>query len=223
MSEDRRLAVVRGLAAADEQAAAALTELDELYTASEDVRLRALELEAFLERLPEVRTVRERAVAEAERVADEAEEAAARAGEELRDAESAGEGARLAAARRFDVRARDALGIAGRRLDAARTDRDGLEEEAASAEREASALGQRATRLAVARGEEPPGPGLPEIAAWDTRTRASLLVARAGLAREREGLVRQANEAAAAVLGEPLLSGSAEEAARRVENALAGS
>jgi len=223
LSEDRRLAVVRGLAAADEQAAAALTELDELYAASEDVRLRSLELEAFLDRLPEVRAVRERAVAEAERAADETEEAAARAGEELRDAESAGEGARLAAARRFDVRARDALGSARRRLDAARTDRDALEDEAASAEREVSALGKQAHRLAMARGEEPPGPGLPEIAAWGTRTRAALLVARAALAREREELVRQANEAAAAVLGEPLLSGSAEEAARRVENALAGS
>lgn len=223
MSEDRRLAVVRALAAADEQAAAELSELDELYAASEEVRLRALELGALLDRLPEEQAARERAVAEAERVAGEAEEAAERAGEELRAAESAGEGARLAAARRSDVRARDAVASAGRRLEGARADREGLEEEAASAEREASALGKRAHSLAAARDKEPPGPALSEIATWGTRTRAALLVARAGLAREREGLVRQANEAAAAVLGEPLVSGSAEEAARRVESALAGS
>jgi hypothetical protein len=222
LSEDRRLAVVRELAFADEQAAAALSELDELYAASEEVRLRALELQTFLGRLPEARAACERALAEAERAASEAAEAAERAGEELRAAESAGDDGRLAAARRFEVRARDALTIAGHRLEVARADRERLEEEAASAGREASALGKRAHRLAVARGEEPPGPALPEIAAWGTRTRAALLVERAALAREREGLVRQANEAAAAVLGEPLVSGSAEEAARRVETALSG-
>jgi hypothetical protein len=223
LSEDRRLVLLRDLAVADEQAAAALTELDELYAAVESVRARALELQGFLTRLPEELAACEQAVAIAEGALAQAWEASAQAAEELAAAEAGRDTERLAAARRFDVRTRDALAVAGRRLETARAEQQGLEDQAESAEREASALRDRAHGLAATRGEEPPGADLTEIGAWGTRTRAALLVARAGLAREREGLVRQANEVAAVVLGEPLLSGSAGEAARRVERALGGS
>jgi len=52
---DRRLAILEDLERAEEEVAAEMAEIDELYAASEDVRGRALHLVTFLEALPEER------------------------------------------------------------------------------------------------------------------------------------------------------------------------
>ena len=225
---DARLDLVRELERADEEVAAVLAELDELYASTEAVRERALDLEAFFARLPSARTAAAEAVDDAERDVLAAEETAARAAAGLRAAEEAGDSERLAAARRFDVRARDSLAGARRRHDEALAERERLDTEAAEAERERPELGARAGELATALRERPrlapdaaePGTSLEDVSAWAAGARAGLLVARSSLAAERDAVIRQANELGSLVLGEPLAPAAASTVARRVERAL---
>ena len=225
---DARLDLVRELERADEEVAAVLAELDELYASTEAVRERALDLEAFFARLPSARTAAAEAVDDAERDVLAAEETAARAAAGLRAAEEAGDSERLAAARRFDVRARDSLAGARRRHDEALAERERLDTEAAEAERERPELVARAGELATALRERPrlapdaaePGTSLEDVSAWAAGARAGLLVARSSLAAERDAVMRQANELGSLVLGEPLAPAAASTVARRVERAL---
>lgn len=227
--QDRRLAFIRELEQADEVVAAVLTELDELYAACEGVRKRALELEAFFVRLPAEHAAAARGGEEARAGLDESRAAAGRAADEVRAAEAAGDDERLAAARRFHVRARDAVHSGERLLREAEEHSARLEAQADAAGDEAQVLARRARELAAALAERPrlaaeagapPEEGLVGIAEWGTRARAALLVARGQLAGEREAVVRQANELGALVLGEPLTATSAAGVVRRVEREL---
>jgi hypothetical protein len=226
---DARLELIRELERADEEVAAVLAELDELYASIEVVRRRALDLEEFFVRLPTVRAAAAEAVKNAEREVLAAEETVERAATELRTAEEAGEAERLAAARRFDVRARDSLSVARRRHGEALAERERLATEAAAAERERPELVAHAGELAAALRERPrlardagaaPGAGLDDASAWAAGARAALLVARSSLAAERDAVIRQANELGSLVLGEPLAPGGTSTVARRVERAL---
>lgn len=226
---DRRLGFIRELEQADEAVAAVLTELDELYTSCEAVRERALELETFFVRLPEDRAAAALAEKEARAAAEERRVAAARAAQELRAAEAGGDDERLAAARRFDVRARDAVGTAERLRREAEERAARLEAQADAADEEAKELARRARELAGSLAERPglaadagapPEESLPGIAEWGTRARAALLVARGQLAAERDAVIRQANELGTLVLGEPLTATSAAGVVRRVEREL---
>jgi hypothetical protein len=226
---DARLDLIRELERADEEVAAVLAELDELYAATEAVRGRALDLEAFFARLPSARAAAAQAVDDAERDVRAAEENAERAAAGLRAVEEAGDAERLAAARRVDLRARDSLAVARRRHDEALAGRERLATEAAEAERERPELLARAGELATALRERPrlapdagaePGASLADVSAWAPGARAALLVARNSLAAERDAVIRQANELGSLVLGEPLAPAAASTVARRVERAL---
>jgi hypothetical protein len=223
---DSRLALVRELERADEEAAVDLEELDALHAETEAVRKRALELLAFREGLPAEREDRARELAAAERGLEEARTVAARAAADLEEAERGGDDERLAAARRFEVRARDTVSVAERRAREAREGSERLETEAGEAEREAAALEHRAGELAAALdGRARVGsqagalaePGLDGVVAWGSRARAALLVARSQLAAEREAVIRQANEIGSVVLGEPLTAAPPSVVVRRVE------
>jgi DNA repair exonuclease SbcCD ATPase subunit len=227
--EDRRLAFIRELERADAAASAVLAELDELARETDAVRTRAVELEVFHARLPEERVRLAEEVAQGERQAEAAQHALANAERELVAAERDRKPERIAAARRAEVRTRDALRGFERRLGELRASASRLEEDAAAAEREAPQLEERARALARALGERPrlaeragvePAPGLAGAADWAAHALAALFVARGGLAAERDAVVRQANELGALVLGEPLPAGSASVVARRVEQAL---
>ena len=227
--DDRRLAFLRELEQADEAVSVVLTELDELYAACERVRERALELEVFASRLPDTRVATARTLEESRRTAEEARAAHGQAREELRAAEEQDDAERLGAARRFELRTRDALAGAERRVRAAEAEAARLEDEAAAAEREGEEVGERAAELAAALRERPRlamdagelrETGLAGIAEWGTRARAALLVARGQLASERDAVIRQANELGALVLGEPLTAKSASGVARQVEREL---
>jgi chromosome segregation ATPase len=219
---ERVLALLRELELADGDLAGTLGELDDLAQEIELIRLRALDVIAFHERLP---TVRARAVAQLE--ASDAEVAAARSG--LAEAERALEEAPKESereAQRSHVRARDRLAVAGRRRAEAEADLAQLEREGDGAEEEAGALEARARslaerlhgrpRLAEAAGV-PPQAGLPAVVEWAEGARAALFVARGQLAAERDALIRQANELGTAALGEPLGAASAAVVTRRVE------
>ncbi len=226
---DAHLDLIRELEHADGEVAAVLAELDELYAATEAVRERTLELEGFFARLPSARAAAAQAADDAECDVLAAEETAERAAEGLRAVEEARDAERLAAARRFDVRARDSLAVARRRHDEARAAQQRLGAEAAEAERERPELVARAGQLAAALRERPrlapdagaePGLSLEDLSTWAAGARAALLVARSSLAAERDAVIRQANELGSLVLGEPLAPAAASTVARRVERAL---
>jgi hypothetical protein len=227
VSEDARLRLVRELERADEEVAAVLTEVDELYDGVEGVRTRTLALTELCERLPAEREAAERFRADAEAERRRTEAAAERAEADLVEAEAQGEPERLAAARRFEIRARDAAGIAARRAAEAAAAASELADREAAAEREVGLLEGRAAELAAALRARPrlaeagaaPDRGLDGLARWASGARAALLVARSALAAERDAVIRQANELGALVLGEPLTS-SAAAVARRVEREL---
>ncbi len=180
--------------------------LDELAHEVQEIGARASALSERLERLPEERAAAAAARAEAEREVEarRAEHQAVLAADYRDEAE----------ARREEIRARDLLHSAERRLDAEATTEARLAEEADASAREALELAERAARAGV---DSPAGASLEAIAAWATETRAALFVRRAQVAAQREAVIRQANELGSSLLNEPLVAQSAALVARRVE------
>ena len=230
--DDRRLAILEDLEHAEEAVAAETAEIEDLYTACEEVRSAALELVSFLHRLPDDRATAEREIEESAAALEAAADAAERAEQELAAAEASGDAERIAAARRFHIRARDSLGVAERRARDALSRTSELEASAKASEERADQLAARAGELAETLGRRPrvaveagarPGAGPAEIAEWGTQVRAALLVARSQVAAEQDALVRQANELAAGVVGEPVAATSASGAAEMLRTRLASS
>jgi chromosome segregation ATPase len=227
VADERTIAFVRELERADSVAAATLGELEGLASEVEQVRRRALELDGFLSRLPAERDRADEALAEAERAGAEARRGLEAAEREVAEAEAGDDPRRLADAGHRLERARDHLHMLERRVEDAERNRAALEEEARSATRETEELGTAARRLAAELSDRPglgeeagrePAPSLPGIAEWASAARAALFVARASLANERDALVRQANELAAAVFGEPFGAVPPEQIVRRLEH-----
>lgn len=204
------VAYARDLEAQDAELAEAIAEVDVLRRDAAELRARAGHAVAFLARLPEAREAHAAALAEAgeelERRRREAEEAEARL--ERAEQEEA-----VLAARRAVVRAGDAVASAERKAGRVRGEAEALDEEARRIEAELPELDRRASELAervraVHRVADPgvSEPGAAAVAAWASRAEASLFVARGGLETERDRVVRQASELAAAALGEPAAS-----------------
>jgi hypothetical protein len=221
---DERLALLRELERADGAAGAELAELDELYASVAEVHRRAVELQELVVRLPEEREAAAAAVRETEAALAAAQESLRRALEELAASEAAGDAERVAAARRFEVRAGDHLHIADRKADAARKHAAELEARAEAGRREAADLEARSLELAGVLEQRPrltdavavPGKAPEGVAEWGTQARAALLVARSQLAAEQDAVVRQANELGAVLLGEAIPPTSTAAVAARV-------
>jgi len=218
------LDIARALEARDRALAATIAELTALERKTDAIRGRAAELDAFLRGYPAQRAELDRRRAEArgelERRRDE-EHAALDGLERVRER---GRGAERAEAERAAVRAREALAAAERTV--ARIERlaDVLEGRRVEAERALPEVEQAARETAWHLGSlprvatvEPPGAGLAGVVDWGGRARAALLVARSGLERERESVVREANEMGAALLGEPLFAGGTAGLCRRLD------
>jgi chromosome segregation protein len=227
--ERSTLALLGELELADAELAATLAELDELADRVEEVRRRAHELEAFLARLPDERARVDAAVEGASREEAEAQHAHALADSAFRAAESDGDSASVDGARRNEQTARDLHHLAERRLAEVREESAALERRAGSARRTETELRSSASEIATVLSAMPrvaeaagarPQPGLSGIREWTSSARAALFVSRGGLAREREAVIRQANELGAALLDEPLVAVSAAAVARRVERRL---
>jgi chromosome segregation ATPase len=229
MAADDRLALLTELERTDEAIGAELAELDELSAAVDGIHRRAVELGELFARLPEEREAAAAAADEAERALAEGQDALRRATEELAAAEAGRDSERIAAARRFEVRARDHVHIAERKAAAARESVSELVSRADAALVEAAELETRARGLADLLEQRPRltedavarlGPAPEGLAEWGTQVRAALLVARSQLAAERDAVVRQANELGAVLLGEEIPPTSAAALARRVEREL---
>ena len=191
------------------------------------IREQAGELARFFERLPNERARLETSLADAhaelksraaaERIAEQLVEQAERSGDE-RTLRETGHSLQ---------RARDARGGAERREAALALELTELEQRAGSATEDVRSLEGDARGIAArihgtarisATGRAAPDEGLPGLADWASRTRASLFVVRAGLEREREPLLRQANELVSSKLGEPLFAATVSLALRRLED-----
>lgn len=221
-----QLELLRELAGADEGKRAALATLDALLACTAELRARADGVSAVLTAAPAERERLARELAEAEGLAETRAASLREAETELADAERRRDRERLLAARRLEVRARDALATAERQLASAREAHEAHERALVSAEADAPRVEAEAGRLAhelgaaprvPAQAAEPPEPGLAGVQAWTTSARAALVVARSGVASERETLIRQANELASVLLGEPQVATSAALVAERVE------
>jgi hypothetical protein len=224
-------ALLDELVRADEAHSRALRELDGLADETAALRRRAEELAALLASAPAERERLATELAEAEAVAAERRVALAEAEVELDEAGRSADEERRAAARRFHVRAKDALFMAEKGVGTASAARDGFEARVAAAKEETQGLEARAGAIAEAlRGRPrlaaeagiPPRPGLAGISEWASVARAALLVARGGIAAERDGVIRQVSELGSAILGEPVAATSAALIARQVEAALGG-
>jgi hypothetical protein len=221
------LAIAEDLERRDARAAEALLEVERLQHEIDELRTHAAATAAFLHELPA-------SVAAQQKEEHAAVEALAHAVAALRDAETelarlgekGSESARLAAARTAQ-HARDAVDDATLRLERAREERDRLERDGAERRGESERLERRAAGLAaelgLAHDVPPPGPGLDGALDWAARARGELLVAHAGLATERDKVVREASELVASVLGEPLAATSVAGVRSRLARALGSS
>jgi hypothetical protein len=215
------LAYARDLEAEDSALAEAIGEIEALRREAGELRGRASHALEFLGRLPEARTAavaaREEAETELERRLAEAADAEARL--EHAEKEEA-----VLAARRAVVRTRDLASGAERKVARLLADQEALEAEARAIEAGLPELDRLAAQLAGRLGGVPrapaagsPQPGAGGAAAWASRAEAALFVARGGLETERDRVIRQANELAAAALGEPLAASSVSRVREQLE------
>jgi chromosome segregation protein len=201
----------------DRELAAALRLLDEAGEETAAIRSRAGEIRALLAGAPherarlsaELASARSRLAAEQTRLR-EARAALERAEERGSDGEA--ESRRIAL---LDANA--AVRTAEDHLRRLRRDSEQLEEEVETAKREVPALEARARAAAsqlasvpslAPRGTAHPEAGLEGVSDWAARARAAVFVARGSLARERDVVIREANELAASVLGDAALASS---------------
>ena len=223
------LRIAEELERRDERVGSVLREVETLAREVEETRDRARAAAAFLAGLPDALA----RAGDEQRAAGEARSEAAAAlraaeAEEARLVRRGGEDERLAAAR-ASQQALDALHEAELRLARADEERARLEAEGEARRREAAELERHAQELAgrlaalpevAAEAGHEPAPGLDGVLDWASLARGGLLVAEAGLARERDALVREASELVASVSGDPLASTSVAGMRARLEGAL---
>jgi chromosome segregation ATPase len=188
----------------DGELADALASIERTQADVEELRTHADATRAFLNALPELIARREGDAAAAATAHAEAEA-------QLTEADAA-----LARARKDDQRleaerqrqqAVDAVTDAARWLDQAHAAVEAARAEGAEHRAAADRLAVRAHELAPrVRDVPPPGDGLEGASEWASLARGALLLEHSNLVRERETIIREANELTASVLGEPLVS-----------------
>ena len=213
--DDRALNDLRSLAAQDAQLAAAAARLRELDSEASEVRAAAEAVDRFFAVYPAEDTARRETVREAEAEL-------ARRGDELREAES-----RLVEARDDDARAHaqhainrahDHIAVAEAGFARARASYDELEHEAAELPARVPVLEARAAAVAAEVPDVPaPGEGLRALVDWASHARAELFVAAGQIDTERERTIREANELASMLTGEPTYGSTAAQALARAE------
>jgi chromosome segregation ATPase len=218
---DPLLQIAEDLERRDEQAAEALLQVERLQAEVEALRTHAGATAEFLRSFPAAQA----ALEGDERAAAEARAKAERGvGEAEAEVERARNDADRLAAERHVQQAKDRVHEAELWGERARADRLRLEQEAEERQRDAGPLETRAHALAeqphLAGTVAPPAGGLHGVLDWGARARGELLVVHAGLATERDKVVREATELVAGVLGEPLTAIGVAGVRERLERAL---
>jgi chromosome segregation ATPase len=205
---------LRALAARDGELSARVARLTEIDARCAGIRTRAEEIDAFFARYPEEDMRRRRAVADARAELEvrrsEHHEAEVELGR-ARDEEA------KAYALRALERAADHIRVAEAALERAEQEHGALEVEAAELPAEVPQLERRARAVADGMPEAPrPGEGLRALVEWASRVHAALFVESRQLASQRELVIREANELASSVLGEPTYGSTVEQVLARV-------
>lgn len=206
--DDPALAELRALAARDAELAGRRAEIARRDAEAAAIRARAEEIDAALATHPAERRSREAELDEARGELERRRGELAHAQRVLEEAQS-GEGREHA--RHAVNRARDHIAVAQARLDRAGAALAALEAEAHELPGELEGLDARARALF----------GAPAVAGslvdWASRTRAEAFVAGGQIDAERERIIREANELASMLLGEPTYGSTAGQALARVE------
>jgi chromosome segregation ATPase len=213
---ERAIDELRRLADIDRELASDGTRLRELDAASTAVRRRAEAIDEFFARYSDEET-RLRSLVEAA----QAELATRQA--ELTDAEELFERSRDEDARVHAERAReravDHVAVATAALERAEGQHNELEADAAALPSELPQLERRAREIATEAADVPaPGEGLRELVDWSAHAHAELFVAARQLDAQREAVIREANELASMLLGEPTYGSTVEQVLARVES-----
>jgi chromosome segregation ATPase len=213
--DERALDDLRELARRDEELAGGARRLRELDGQIGAIRARAEAIGAFFAGYP-TEEARRRAVLEAAEAAADRRAAELAAAE--REAVAAGdnEEARVRAAAVVD-RARDHVSVAEASLARARDSAAELERDAASLPEEVPLLEERARAIAAEVPHVPaPASGPRGLVDWASHAHAELFVAAGQLDAQRERVIREANELATMLLGEPTYGSTVAQLAQRV-------
>jgi hypothetical protein len=178
------------------------------------IRVRAEAVDTFFAAYPdeERRRRAELDAAEAELERRRAEHAEAQRELDSARDEEARERGRHAAAR-----ASDHVSVAAAALERAASSAAELERDASSFPEEVPRLEERARAVAAESDDVPPPPkGVRELVAWASHAHAELFVAIRQVEGERERLIREANELATTLLGEPTYGSTVAQLAERV-------
>jgi hypothetical protein len=221
------VAVARELERQDAAVAEALAQIDALMDAVARLAAEDATTRVFLAAFPGEDALRRADLARAEEDHLRAEHALEQAQAALVEAERHRDEARRLAALRAHEHAQATAMVGRQHLDRvrARVASLELEHEAAVASRATHAAAaellatdlRSAPHISLRAAFELSDPEA--IASWASSVRAALLVARSGLAAERDAVLRQAAELAAATLGEPLAGGRVSLLRERLERA----
>ncbi len=217
------LDLVRELEEQEASLAAMSRQLVETQATAERVVAEAEAVGELLARLPEERAASDRELAAAEAARSDRRRELEQAQHEANDDEAARR--RIAEAewalRRSDdhveqtERARAAL---ERQAEVAADSLTKLDDEARDATSFLNALSAR-----EARDLAPPAPGVEGLLEWAPRARAAAFLARTSVDRQRDTLIREAEEAATSVLGESFAGSSVAVVRQRLERPSGGS
>ncbi len=213
--DQRALDDLRRLAAQDEELERQATRLRELDRDVAGIRAAADAVGRFFAAYPEEEATRRRALQNAEA------ELERRRGE-VRDAEAtiaaAHDDVARAHAQHAVDRARDHVDVAEARVVRVRGARDELEQDAAALPGTLSELEARAAAIATEVPSVPePGQGPRSLGDWASHAHAALFVAAGQTDTLRERLIREANELASMLTGEPTYGSTASQALARAE------
>jgi hypothetical protein len=201
---DATLGFAAELERRDAELARSLAAVERTRACVEELRTHGDAARAFLDALPDLLARREAderaavaALAEALAKVVAAEDAVACARKDDQRLE----------ADRQRQRALDALSDAERWLDQVRAALEAARDDGERRWADAERLAERAHELAPSvRDVPPPDDGLASALEWASRARGALLLDHSNLVREREDVIREANELTASILGEPLVS-----------------
>jgi chromosome segregation ATPase len=178
------------------------------------IRTRAEAIDGFFVSYPDEETQRRETAATAENELTRRRDELAVAERELATARDPESRERAASA---VTRARDHVHVAEVRLDRARAAAAELEREASDLTVEVPQLEARARAIAARVDGVPPAPtGVRELVEWASRAHAELFVAAGQLDAQRDRVIREANELATMLLGEPTYGSTVAQLAERV-------
>jgi cell division septum initiation protein DivIVA len=192
------------------------TAADRLRTVQDDVarlRARTEAIEAFLGAFDDEEARLSAEIADAERDVAERREEQARAHS---DVESARSDEERELREKALARARDHVAVALSRLDREVAELEQLEADATELPAELAGLEAKARELSASSPELPPFAN-ESLVSWASHAHAELFVALSQLNARRDRIIREANELASSVLGEPTFGSTVAQARRQVE------